>query len=210
LFGSQTYVTGVKDASDSISKLLDIDASQLRAQRLATLLDTRLEFEPRRRQDVQFIFLAARADDARLIQPHIRSHALDLPVLATSQVYQPGQSADADLDGISFDDMPWALEDSGPVADTRAAIAQAWPNNFADNSRFYALGYDAYRLVPLLYNTHGIAQPVQGVTGVLSLDTDGRVHRRLDWASFDQGEPELLAPISMPAPPVLTAPAGTP
>jgi hypothetical protein len=39
---------------------------------------------------------------------------------------------------------------------------------------------------------------VQGVTGFLSLDPDGRVHRRLDWADFDDGAVDLLAPVDLP------------
>ena len=73
------------------------------------------------------------------------------------------------------------------------------PNNFAGNSRLYALGFDAYRLIPLLYNTHAIDTPLQGVTGTLSLDPDGRVHRRLDWAHFDDGSVDVLAPVDLPA-----------
>jgi outer membrane PBP1 activator LpoA protein len=76
----------------------------------------------------------------------------------------------------------------------------------AGNSRFYALRFDAYRLSPLLYNTHTIATPVQGVTGFLSMDPNGRVHRRLDWADFEDGSVDLLAPVDLPT---TAAPAGT-
>jgi hypothetical protein len=174
---------------------------------LASSIGTRLEFEPRRRQDVQFIFLAANARDARTVQPQIAfNHAEDVPVYSTSRVYELDANVDNTvLNGITFDDMPWTLEESGSVADMRGTLAKFWPNNFAGNSRLYALGFDAYRLVPLLYNTHGITQAVQGVTGLLSMDPDGRVHRRLDWADFDGGSVELLAPVDLPASAPVTA-----
>ncbi|HEY4127956.1 MAG TPA: penicillin-binding protein activator [Gammaproteobacteria bacterium] len=203
ILGMQTYPPNARpeDLTGVLGQLLNLDASDEREQRLASTIGTHLEFEPRRRQDVQFIFLAASARDARTVQPQIAyNHAEDVPVYSTSRVYELDANVDNTvLNGITFDDMPWTLEESGSVADMRAALAKDWPNNFAGNSRLYALGFDAYRLVPLLYNTHGIAQAVQGVTGLLSLDPDGRVHRRLDWANFDDGNVDLLAPVDLPA-----------
>jgi hypothetical protein len=203
ILGMQTYPPNARpeDLTGVLAQLLNLDASDDREQRLASTIGTHLEFEPRRRQDVQFIFLAANARDARTVQPQIAyNHAEDVPVYSTSRVYELDANVDNTvLNGITFDDMPWTLEESGSVADMRTALAKDWPNNFAGNSRLYALGFDAYRLVPLLYNTHGIAQAVQGVTGLLSLDPDGRVHRRLDWADFDDGSVDLLAPVDLPA-----------
>ncbi len=203
LLGMQTFAPGSKpDAIDGIlTQGFDLDASNARVQRLAATLGQHLDYDPRRRLDVQFIFLAANAADARTIQPQIAfNHGEDLPVYSTSKVYELDDNVDNTLlNGLIFDDMPWTLEDKGSVADMRDTLAKYWPNNFAGNSRLYALGFDAYRLVPLLYNTHAIGTPLQGVTGLLSLDADGRVHRRLDWADFDDGSVELLAPVDLPA-----------
>jgi hypothetical protein len=203
LLGMQTYIPGSKpDAyTDTLTQLFNLDASDEREQRVASTLGQHLEYEPRRRQDIQFIFLAASARDARAIKPQINfNRGENLPVYSTSKIYELDSNVDnSTLNGITFDDMPWTLEDSGSVSDMRATLARDWPGNFADNSRLYALGFDAYRLVPLLYNTHAIGQPVQGVTGLLSLDPGGRVHRRLDWADFDDGAVELLTPVDLPA-----------
>lgn len=204
LLGMQTYPPNAKpdDLDPILSQLFGLDASVEREQKLASTVGLHMEYDPRRRQDIQFVFLAANSsEDARTVQPQIAyNHGEDLPVYSTSRVYVLDDSVDnTTLNGISFDDMPWTLEDSGSVADMRKALARYWPNNFAGNSRFYALGFDAYRLVPLLYNTHTISQPVQGVTGFLSMDPNGRVHRRLDWADFDDGSVDLLAPVDLPA-----------
>ena len=49
--------------------------------------------------------------------------------------------------------------------------------------RLYAFGFDAYRLVPLLKaGKFGREHAVPGMTGLLSIDDKGRVHRELDWA----------------------------
>lgn len=209
LLGMQTYAPGSKpDAiADILSQSFNLDQSVAREQKLASTLGQHLEYDPRRRPDIQFIFLAANAGDARTIQPQIAyNHGEDLPVYSTSRVYELDENVDNTLlNGIIFDDMPWTLEDTGSVSDMRDTLAKYWPNNFAGNSRLYALGFDAYRLVPLLYNTRAIGTPLQGVTGFLSLDPDGRVHRRLDWAHFDDGSVELLAPVDLPAPSPVSA-----
>ena len=204
LLGMQAYPPNTRpdDVDPILSQLFGLDASEEREQKLASTIGLHMEFDPRRRQDIQFVFLAANSsEDARTVQPQIAyNRGEDLPVYSTSRVYVLDDSVDnTTLNGISFDDMPWTLEESGSVADMRRALARYWPNNFAGNSRFYALGFDAYRLVPLLYNTHTISTPVQGVTGFLSMDPNGRVHRRLDWADFDDGSVELLAPVDLPA-----------
>ena len=204
LLGMQTYPPGSKpEAIDQVlTQLFNLDTSEQREQKLASTVGMRFESEPRRRQDIQFVFLAANSSsDARTVQPQIRyNHGEDLTVYSTSRIYELDDNVDnTTLNGITFDDMPWTLEETGSVADMRKALSHYWPNNFAGNSRFYALGFDAYRLVPLLYNTHAIATPVQGVTGFLSLAPDGRVHRRLDWADFDDGAVDLLAPVDLPA-----------
>jgi outer membrane PBP1 activator LpoA protein len=211
LLGTQAYTPGASDFTVPITRLLNLNDSQYREGQLAAFLGTNLQFEPRRRQDVQFIFLAADSADAKLIRPQLRFyHAINVPVYSTSQVYQPGESADTDLDGITFDDMPWTLETTGAAADTSKVAAGLWPNGFSANSRLYALGFDAWRLVPLLYKGKPFNMTVQGMTGLLSMTPDGRIHRQLDWATFNNGAPQLLAPIAPPLVPILAAPSPTP
>lgn len=210
LLGTQTYAAGSSDFSISITRLLNLDQSQYRDEQLRALLGTHLQFEPRRRRDIQFIFLAARNTDAKLIRPQLKFyHAIDVPVYATSQVYQPGDQDADDLDGISFDDMPWLLETAGAAAQVRAHLAQLWTGNFDNNSRLYALGFDAWRLLPLLYNRKQIVTPVQGMTGLLSMDSTGRIHRQLDWATIQNGKPVLLKPATL-LPPTTTLAGATP
>ena len=56
-------------------------------------------------------------------------------------------------------------------------------------ARFHAMGYDAYNLIASLYSARGgVMSEIDGATGTLSLDADGRVRRRLAWAQFQQGE----------------------
>ncbi|MFI5270329.1 MAG: penicillin-binding protein activator, partial [Chloroflexota bacterium] len=155
LLSTGSYTPGGDSYANAIKELLNLNASEDREESVASTLNTHLDFEPRRRQDVQFIFLAASAEDARQIQPQISFyHADDVPVFSTSRVYELNNNVDNTvLNGITFDDMPWTLVESGSMADMRTEVAKDWPGNFAANSRLYALGFDAYRLLPLLYNT---------------------------------------------------------
>ena len=55
------------------------------------------------------------------------------------------------------------------------------------------MGYDAYQLIAALFAARtGPMQEIDGATGKLYLDNDGRVRRKLAWAQFQSGEPVAL------------------
>ena len=54
------------------------------------------------------------------------------------------------------------------------------------------MGFDAYRLIPLLYGPGSSFSAVPAMSGELSLDDDGRVHRSLPLAQFRGGRPVIL------------------
>ena len=90
--------------------------------------------------------------------------------------------------------MPWILASEGIAGQIREDIRHNWPDNFDRNSRLYALGFDAYRLIPLLLNFEDpLATPVPGMTGLLSMDSKNRIRRNLYWARFRGGLPYILA-----------------
>jgi hypothetical protein len=194
----QTYDPAQADHGKLLSTTLNLDASKARKQRLVQLLGQQLEFEPRRRQDVDFFFLLATPKQARLIRPQLSFYrASRVPVYSTSHVYsgQTDESRDIDMNGIVFCDMPWSLDNNGNWQHLRQTIDEHWPENAARYSRFYALGIDAYRITPYLgQQMSGIFGSYQGVTGNLSLDSRQRIHRTLRWAQFRNGIPTLLQP----------------
>lgn len=194
LLGYRFYETSIADFSAPIKELLLLDESHRRHSRLQAVLGTDVEFQPRRRQDAEFVFLATSPNTARLIRPQLRFHfAHDLPVYATSATYEPDKSANQDLNGLMFADIPWELAPDNTAVVLRQAIERYWPRRARSLVRLYALGFDAYRLIPLLHNrSEPLRRPVQGATGVLTADPQGRLHRRLVWAQFRNGEPELL------------------
>jgi hypothetical protein len=130
--------------------------------------------------DLLFL-VAATPETARQLYPSIHLAAPPtLTVMATSHVY----SGDADpqhnaaLDGLCFVDIPWMLTAHQNVTHGRVdALA-----------RLYAMGIDAYRLLPRLTglaNNPGGYYP--GQTGGLSVDQVGRIQRQLPLNCFSDG-----------------------
>jgi outer membrane PBP1 activator LpoA protein len=196
LLDVERYATSGADFTRPISKALNLDDSENRYQALQRLLGEKLNFEPRRRQDVQGVLLLAFPREARQIKPQLRfHHAGELPVYSTSHVYEASDDAgiDRDMDGLMFCDIPWALDQEGPWAVQRRQVDALWPSRGQRYQRLFALGFDAYQVVPWLdtLNLPGFAQ-FPGATGILSLDADKQLHRTLEWARFNRGLPEKL------------------
>jgi hypothetical protein len=192
---AERYDTARTDHGKIISSVLNLDSSKARKQRLSSHLGRKLEFEPRRRQDVDFVFLIASSRQARLIRPQLRFYrASALPVYTTSRVYSgtPDADKDADMNGIIFCDMPWTLESGGNWDHLHRTINASWPGNASRYGRLYALGIDAYRLTPYLGSNMFAAY--HGVTGNLSLASQGHISRSLRCAKFSHGLPVLLEP----------------
>lgn len=108
-----TFPREVSDYSQTVQKVLGLDRSLARERILTLQTGVNLEFTPRRRDDIDFLFLAANAGEARLLVPHLRFfQAHDLALYATARVYsgKPDPATDADLDGIVFGDMDWVLD----------------------------------------------------------------------------------------------------
>jgi outer membrane PBP1 activator LpoA protein len=183
--------TARTDYSEAVTTVLGISDSQARERRLEGILGTKLQFEPRRRGDIGFIFSPAPANTERLLRPQLRYHfAGDIPTYATSSAFEPDVRANQDLDGLMFPDMAWILGSDLAEA-VRAATREAWPNGGLQRSRLYAFGFDAYRLGAALRNHPGDVS-IDGLTGRLSFDAERRIRRELNWAQLHDGELRAL------------------
>lgn len=188
------YTPEARDFSASIRQLLLINESDARKERLTANLGVELKFEPRRRQDIDLIFLAANADAGKLIRPQLRFHyAGTIPTYSTSAIYQAGSANNADLNGIIFPDVAWILAPDGQAMSIRKTLNQYWPGQAQRKSRLYAMGFDAYHLIPLLYgNSARLTDGLPGMTGRLYLSPQGQIFRRLPWARIRRGKPTLI------------------
>jgi len=192
--GSEIYPSKKNDYSNSIKKLLNLTTSNQRRSIIQQVIGEPVKFDPRRRQDVDMVFIAANSRQARLIKPQLKFHrAQTLPVYATSHISSSSGNPDddRDLDGIQFVDIPWML-DSSNNQDFKQ-IGQYWPDSSKPFSRLYALGIDAYRLIPALRRL--MINPGETVllnTGELSVDKNGRIKRGLLLATYHKGITRLL------------------
>ncbi len=192
---TRPYVDNQPDYSTPIKEVLNIDKSEGRKHELSALLRSKLGFQPRRRQDIDFLFLAANTATARLLKPQINFfQAHNVPVYATSHIYsgKPDPVNDVDLNGIVFGDMPWLLANDGRIRNARKRIQGPWPYAFTPLDRLFALGMDSYAIIPALARLREDQDLViEGVTADLSMDRRGRVIRHLSWAKFQNGRPVM-------------------
>jgi outer membrane PBP1 activator LpoA protein len=196
LLDTAVYDAGSTDYAAAISQVLRINESESRNKRLESVLGTHLTFQPRRRGDVSFIFSPGQAQAERLLRPQLKFYfAGDIPTYATADAFEPGTSANQDLDGLIFPDAPWLL--GGALVDSvRDAINTAWPTGGPRRSMLFAFGFDAARLATALRSipaqSSASSLAVDGLTGHLTIGGDGHVLRDLLWAQIRNGEPRLL------------------
>ncbi len=175
---SQEFPAERSDFSTEIQALLGLDASQARKQKLARALNDSLQFTPRRRQDIDFLFLVSFPDQARAIRPQLRFHqADDLPVFASSHLYSgnPDQERDKDLNQVRLCDTP----------QTFSPLERKLPL-----PSIHALGEDAFALLPYLNSLRtSRLRTFNGATGTLTVGTDGRINTRLRCGRFRRGLP---------------------
>ena len=189
----RSYEPTSQDFAFEIENLMALSQSVQRYQRLRANVGGPLQFDPRRRQDVDLVFLAADAKAGRLIKSQLKFHySGELPVYSTSFIYSMDGRSNSDLNDVMFADAPWIVSPPAWIADYPDIYNEFWPAE-RRLSRLHAMGYDAYHLVGELFNAR--EKPVEeivGATGRLFLTTDGRIHRKLAWARFERGEPTAL------------------
>jgi uncharacterized protein len=174
--------------TDSISRMLELELSNDRHRSLNSLLGRQTVFQPRRRQDIDAIYLVAQTGPARQIVPSLSYlYAGNIPVYASQEIHSglPRPVEDRDLNGVIFGESPWLLgQDDTSVSRTR----ELFPQTSAQTLRLQAFGIDAFRLYPrlkLLANLNNTAIP--GASGMLRLSENQNIVRQLSWASIKDG-----------------------
>lgn len=188
--------------SNDIKQLFNVQDSYSRGYAIRSILNTKdVRIVSRRRQDFDSIFLIAQPTMARQIQPLLKFYfAGDIPVYATSQLYegQISPNRDRDLDDIFFCDMPWVLEPQQMhptfLNTLQKQSKNVWPTSYQNEAKLYALGVDAYRLTTNL-NTMKLLPDfgTKAATGTLYLDSNNHIYRQLMWAQFVNGKPKLTS-----------------
>ncbi len=193
---SRASFTSSGSYSDVVRQLLSVDASEARADQLRSRLSRNtIHFTPRRRQDVDFLFLVANPQEGRQIKPTLGFHyAGDVPVYALPSVYDGGSNiaGNRDLDGVTFTDVPWILNNNDPL---KARVADAWSPGSGPVERLRAMGVDSFRLISRVAQMRDYPETrLQGATGILSLAPDGSIRRELQGARIVNGTAQTLTP----------------
>ena len=186
------------DTGKLAAEALGVLDSSARARALRRIIGRKVGFEPRRRQDIDVVFMAAFPADARQLVPQLAfHHGADLPVHATSHVWTgvPDPANDRDLDGVVFGDMPWLVAPTEADHRLREQIETVLEGRDTALLRLYAFGADAYRLATGLRRLADERRArIDGHTGRLALADNHRISRRLAWARFVDGVPEPWQP----------------
>ena len=193
LLDHRALPTDATDVGAPTAATLGVLRSHERARDVSRVVGLKVGHEPRRRQDIDFVFVAAFPSDARQLMPQLAfHHGGDLPVLATSHVWSgvPDSADDRDLDGVSFGDMPWLAAPNEADRLLREQIDTALSGQRMTLLRLYAFGADAYRLATGLRRiVDDRSASIDGHTGRLTLGANHRISRRLTWTRFVDGVP---------------------
>ncbi len=195
VIGNAMFDAQSNDYSKVIQQSLGVTDSKRRQRNINNMVSDPIEFEPRRRQDLDVIYLAARPEQARQIKPLLAFHyAGHVPVYASSTIYSGSSDLekDTDLNGVYFSAMPW-LFTNDPL---KAEIDTHLSPNPALN-KLYAMGNDAWRLharLPLLAGSD--SSKIHGSTGILRINDSNQVTRQQLWAVFRRGQVQLLPTIT--------------
>ena len=193
---------GEYDYSEQIREALEIDESDARFRSLSRAIGQRLFFEPAIRDDANVVFLALTSEQAKSVRPQLDFfRAAGIPRLATSRVAgaEDDPRGNRDLNTIWYADAPWELDPALGDDPLVRSILEAFPDADGAYGRLYALGSDAWLLVTRLGElAGGVSLP--GLTGTLSLGTDGRIRRELDWAQYRDGVAVPVERVESPEP----------
>ena len=191
IIAAARYLETENDHSSTLESVLKIDQSKARKRRLENTLQMTLEFEPARRDDVDFIFMAASASQARLIRPQLKFHdAGNIPVYATARVFsgQPDPARNQDLNGVRFPAAPWYLTHT-----SREDIPELASIRRGSLGSLFALGQDAWNILPwleLMQKDPEFSFP--GQSGNYQSANAGTLRRVPEWAEFSRGRPVAL------------------
>jgi outer membrane PBP1 activator LpoA protein len=195
-----TIFTDSKDMRDRVSQMLDVAQSKQRIRQMEVLADVEVFGVERNRRDIDAIVLFANPEQAQLLNPIIEASLSpfaqkSLSVFASSRSYSLDLNSNSlrDLRNLTFTDMPWMLPGHSWQS-LASQTTQLWPQKQDTLLRLFAMGFDAYNLLPNLRRLKTMPQVVSyGLTGEINVDGQGVLHRRLLWAQVAQDRVKLLA-----------------
>lgn len=184
------------DLNRAIARALGTSASAQRHRQIQTKSTEQVHTILNKRRDIDSIFFAGDAKQARQLIPLLKYHySAELPIFATSSIYNSdNRQKNKDLSSAIFFDTPLSHSQSDTPA--LGALTQSLmkkmhrndPNHYFDHHRFYGLGVDAYLITQTGYLWNILSgYVIHGANGTLSRDSNGMIHRGLTRMAFRDG-----------------------
>lgn len=176
--------TDLRTITEAVGTAMYVQSSQTRHEELERLLNAKLEFLPRAREDVDAVVALVNNTEANALVPALKFHFADqLPVYASSQTTRSIRSGQlSELNGFHVSELPYFLSGDA-IYEALAAPFRLADNPFAS---LMALGSDAFRVGERLDGGRGTLL-LLGSTGLLRQHADGRITRELDWGLISGG-----------------------
>jgi outer membrane PBP1 activator LpoA protein len=168
----------------NINAVFGLQNSQKNIAQMKSLLDMKLESQPRSRRDIDTVYIVANSAELTLLKPFIEV-AIN-PDTTQPKLFSNSRSNSnnqyEDLSGVTFSDIPLLLK---PQAATKEQMEDLWPKDSNAEKRLKAMGMDAYTLMTSLPKMKAVeGYQVQGQTGTLSIDKQCIVQQELTWGEY--------------------------
>ena len=140
-----------------LSEIFLLEQSKVRGRKLSRVIGLPIKTEPRKREDIDSVFLSTSLSNARSLKPALEYNFADnLSVYLIPSWSEDEHLTDSELDleKVMISEMPFLLNTNTSFKET--------------NSRNFAIGYDAYELVLLLETSSSRNFNYFGLTGLIT------------------------------------------
>ncbi|PKH05106.1 penicillin-binding protein activator [Moritella sp. Urea-trap-13] len=193
---SETYkYKSRSDMQNTVTSLFSVTSSNQRIRLMQNLVGADVKAKTRSRRDIDAIYIIATPSEAMLAIPFISTtqnpYAPQVAVYASSRTHgnHLSKSQSRDLNGLIFSDMPWLLN---PDRELKQQTLALWPNMSKIQQNLFAMGYDAFTLIPNLLQLRNFPNlRLAGQTGILYINDNGIIEREFSWAKYRSGKIQL-------------------
>ena len=144
-----------------LSEILLLEQSKIRTRKLSRIIGLQINSEPRKREDIDSMFLSTSLSNARSLKPALEYNFADninvylIPSWSEDQYLKDNE---LDLEKVIISEMPFLLNTN----------TNSQKINLAKKSRNYAIGYDSYELILLLSSGTRRNFNYFGLTGLIT------------------------------------------
>jgi len=186
------FFTKDSELKATIEQLFETDKSQKRINLIRQLVGTSMKSETRSRRDIDSIYLVANPKQTSMLMPSVEvtvsAFANQVPVFVGSSgnAYRINDSGLTHLNQLTVSEIPWLLTPTKTLSP--AFVNNLWPKMKQSQLRLFAMGHDAYGLIGKLAQMSLFPEySLDGFSGKLSVDENGKVKRDLSWAKYQRG-----------------------